>query len=183
MEGVVEVFTLRTVAENAICDLLGSFGAHAITFLTPEASPQEIAGVPATDAEAPGIGKAISSYVGTAIGAGAGLGLGAAAASLLVPGVGQIFAVGVGAAALLGAGGAAVGAALGETSETRLDEGIPRDQVLHFRELLRQGRSLVIVSADSAERAEKARLILRNHGGEPFDFVRKKGEQGGQEAA
>ncbi len=171
MEGVVAVFTSRVAAENAICDLLGSFGAHAISFLTPEASPQEIAGVPATDAEAPGIGKAISSYVGGAIGAGAGLGLGAAAASLLVPGVGQIFAAGVGAAALLGASGAAVGASLGESSEMKLDQGVPRDQVLQYRELLRQGRSLVIVSADSPDRAEKARLILRNHGGEPFDFA------------
>lgn len=183
MEGVVGVFTSRTVAENAMCDLLGTFGTHAITFLTPEASPQEIAGVPATDAEAPGIGKAISSYVGGAIGAGAGLGLGAAAASLLVPGVGQIFAIGVGAAAVLGVGGAAIGAALGETTETRLDQGVPRDQVLHYRELLRQGRSLVIVSADSAERAEKARLILRNLGAEPFDFVHKQIDHGHDEAA
>lgn len=181
MEGVVAVFTSRSAAENAICDLLGSFGSHAIKFLTPEAGPQEIAGLPATDAEAPGIGKAISSYVGGAIGAGAGLGLGAAA-SLLVPGVGQIFAVGVGAAALLGAGGAAVGASLGESSEMRLDQGVPRDQVLHYRELLCQGRSLVIVSADSAERAEKARLIARNHGGEPFDFAHRQIEHGDQAA-
>jgi hypothetical protein len=183
MEGVVGVFTSRIVAERAICELLGSFGSHAIAFLTPEASPAEIAGVPATDAEAPGIGKAISTYVGTAIGAGAGLGLGAAAASLLVPGVGQIFAIGVGAAAVLGAGGAAVGASLGESSEMKLDQGVPRDQVRHYHELLRQGRSLVIVSADSAERAEKARLILRNHGAEPFDFAHKRIDHGEQEAA
>jgi hypothetical protein len=125
--------------------------------------------VPVTDAESPGIGKAISSYLGGAIGAGAGFGLGSAAASLLVPGVGTIFAIGIGAAALLGVGGAAVGAAVGKETETELDEGVPRDDVESYRRLLQQGRSLVIVSVDSDNKAAQVRSFLEEHGGEPFD--------------
>ncbi len=182
MEGVIGVFTSRTAGQAAVCDLLHSFGKDSIVFLTPEASEQEIAEVPVTDAEAPGIGKGISAYVGGVIGAGAGLGLGAAAASLLVPGVGQIFALGASAATVLGLGGAAVGAAIGEKSETALDLGVPHDQALHFRELLRQGRSLVIVSVESEERAEKAHLILQNYGAEPFDSADKEIGHGDQAA-
>jgi hypothetical protein len=155
----------------------------AIIFLTPEAPPQQLKELPTTDAERPGIGKAITSVVGAAIGSGAGLGLGTAAASLLVPGVGTIFAIGMGAAAALGLTGAAIGAKVGEEEETFLDTGVPRDDVGCYRELLRQGRSLVIAETDSAEQAGEIREIMERHGGRRFEDVRKELQRGCEPAA
>ncbi len=173
MEGVVGVFESRERAEHAVRELRETaFGEHQIIFITPECNPQELGNVPTTPAEEPGIGKAISSYLGGAIGAGAGLGLGTAAASLVVPGVGPIFAVGLGAAALLGLGGAALGASLGEQQETFLDEGIPRDEIGDLHELLRRGRTLVIVNVNTPERIEQAQQVIRDFGGLRFDQVR-----------
>ncbi|MGI9104599.1 MAG: hypothetical protein ACR2IF_19325 [Terriglobales bacterium] len=173
MEGVVGVFQSRVEAEHAVRDLReNAFGERQIIFITPECNPQELANVPTTAAEEPGIGKAISSYLGAAIGAGAGFGLGTAAASLVIPGVGPIFAVGLGAAALLGLGGAAVGASVGEETETRLDEGIPRDEINDLREFLRRGSTLVIVNVNTPERVDQAQQVIRDHGGLRFDQVR-----------
>jgi len=175
MEGVVGVFSSRAAAESATRELRNlGFAEDAIVFLTPHASSKEIGEIPVTDAESPGIGKAISSYLGGAIGAGAGLGLGTAAASLFVPGVGPIFAAGVGAAALLGVSGAAIGAAVGKETETDLDEGVPRDDVETYRRLLRENRSIVVVSVDSVEKAAQVRSFLEEHGGEPFDRGRRE---------
>src|SRR4051812_38631557 len=111
MEGIVGVFRSRNDAEHAYSDLqrLGQ-PEDSIVFLTPEATDAELAQVPTTNAENPGIGKAISSVVGLAIGGGAGMGIGTALAAMAVPGVGPILAAGFGAAALLGIGGAVAGA-------------------------------------------------------------------------
>jgi hypothetical protein len=180
MEGVAGVFQTRAAAESAVQDLafIGC-GSDRIIFLTPASTDQEIASVPTTEAEQPGTGKAIATYVGTAIGASAGLGAGAALASLFVPGVGPIMAAGIGAAALLGAGGAAVGSKIGDSTEVELDCGVPRDDLEHYRELLRRGHSLVIANVDTPHAEHEARAILKRHGGELFQDVRNRltGEQ------
>lgn len=183
MEGIVGVFNSRAGAENALQAVREKADKDAIIFLTPEGSPEKLKDVPTTDAERPGVGKAITGVVGAAIGSGAGLGLGAAAASLFVPGVGTIFAIGMGAAAALGITGAVIGAKVGAEEETFLDTGVPRDDVGCYRELLRQGRSLVIVEADSSQQAGEIRDLMQRYGGEPFEEVRKHLQRGCEPAA
>lgn len=169
MESIVGVFRDRPSALQARSDLqrLG-YGDDALILLTPGADPEELAEVPTTTAEERGMGKAISSVVGAAIGGGAGAGLGSAVASLFVPGVGPILAAGLGAAALLGAGGAALGARMGDDSEATLDTGIAVDEVPRLRELLKMGRSVVVVSVNSKEQAEQVRALFNTYGADRF---------------
>src|ERR1051326_8147580 len=171
MEGIVGVFRSRLDAESAVRDLVRiGQPEDSIVFLTPQSSDAEVANVPTTNAEEPGIGKAISSVVGAAIGGGAGLGLGSALASLFVPGVGPILAAGLGAAALLGIGGAATRAAIGEASRESLDTGMPIDDLRRVRFLLKSGRTLVVVSSDSKEREEQVRSLFNSFGADPFYY-------------
>jgi len=169
MEGIVGVFRSRKDAEHAASDLrrLGQ-PEHSIVFLTPEATDAELAHVPTTNAESPGIGKAISTVVGAAIGGGAGMGLGSALAAMVVPGVGPILAAGLGAGALLGLGGAATGAAIGGAAEESLDTGIPIDDMGRLRYLLKAGRTLVVVSAESKEKEEQLQSLFKSFGADLF---------------
>ena len=169
MEGVVGVFRNCSDAAHAVNDLrrLGQ-PEDSIVLLTPEASAKEIAEVPTTTAEGPGIGTAISAVVGGAIGGGAGFGIGSALAALMVPGVGPILAAGFGGAALLGLGGAAAGAAVGENTEEFLDTGLPIDEVSRLRFLLKDGRTLVVVNVDSKEKEEQVQALFNSFGADPF---------------
>jgi hypothetical protein len=174
MQSIVGLFGSRVAAEQAVRGLLAKgFSPKSITLLSGESGKTEVELLPTTDAEADGMGEAMGAVVGGAMGAGAGLSLGTAVASLLVPGVGTIFAIGVGAAALLGLGGAAAGAGLGESSEMQADTGIPRDDVILYRQLLKRGSSLVIASGDIEDQAVAARAVFEQHGSEDIDSVRK----------
>jgi hypothetical protein len=86
----------------------------------------------------------------------------------LIPGVGPIFAAGVGAAALLGAGGAATGAAIGGAAERTFDTGVPIDDLGRLRFLLKSGRTLVVVSANSKDSEDQVRALFNNLGADPF---------------
>lgn len=174
METVVGIFASRSAAENAVHALLADvLPDHAITFLTGGESTS-VATLPTTDAESDGMGKALGAVVGGAAGAGAGFALGSMAVSLAVPGVGPILAAGLGAAALLGLGGAAVGAEVGKVSETAMDEGVPKDDVYFYRDLLARGKSLVIANCDSENQAGEVREIFAENSAEDFDQLRKQ---------
>lgn len=169
MEGIVGAFHSRGDAEHAVSDLCRLGQAEAsIVFLTPQASAAELARIPTTNAESPGIDNAISNVVGAAIGGSAGLGLGSALAAMIVPGVGSILAAGLGAGALLGIGSAAAGAAVGEKAEEALDNGIPIDDVGRLRYLLRTGHTLTVVIVDSKEREEQVYAVFNSFGAESF---------------
>ena len=175
MQTVVGIFKSRRSAEEAVSGLHAvGLTDDSVIFATPENGPQALESVPTTDAESPGIGKAISSYVGGVIGGGVGMGVGSGVASLLVPGVGVIFAAGVAAGALLGVGGAAIGAALGKETEKTLDTGVPHDDVFFYRDLLKQGRTLVVASTDSNELATAARAVFHQHASEDVETARKE---------
>ena len=175
MHTLVGIFRSRNLAETSVDALLkAGVPESSITFLTPDSGPREIEGVQTTDAEAPGMGKTMGAYLGGVMGAGAGLSLGSAVASLLVPGVGPIMAAGLGAAALLGLGGATVGGTLGHSSEDALDMGMPRDDVFFYRDLLKQGSSLVIVNTQTDDGAASVRSILDHKGAEDVDAARQQ---------
>jgi len=174
MHTILGIFRTRVAADQALNGLLkNGVPQQSIIFLTGDQPQAEIASVPTTDAEPDGMGKTLGSYVGGIVGAGAGLYLGSALASLVVPGVGSILAIGIGAAAALGLGGAAAGGAVGNATEHAMDEGVPKDDVFLYRELLKRGRSLVIVNVDSEELADRARSVMQQNGTEDVETFRK----------
>ena len=174
MQTVAGIFTDRATANQAINDLLqAGIPVESIIFLSGDCPNRNLEVLPTTDAESDGMGKTIGAFIGGVSGASAGLGVGSAVASLMVPGVGPILAAGIGAAALLGLGGAAVGGAIGDSSEHKLDTGVPRDEVELYRHLLRQGHTIVIVEAITTEQAERAQNLLDAHHALDFASARQ----------
>jgi hypothetical protein len=71
-------------------------------------------------------------------------------------------------------GGAAVGGTVGKATEHAMDEGVPKDDVVVYRELLKRGRSLVIVTVDSEELGDRARAVTQQNGTEDLETFRKE---------
>jgi len=155
METAIGVFSSRGAAETAVQALLNSrVPQEAIVFLTR------------SEHEAITQGKQAGATVGGFMGMATGMSAGVVAATLMVTGVGAVFAIGFGAAALLGLAGAGTGAAVGKAVcddgsglEPTPDEKCSED-ALFFREVLKEGRSLVVVRTDSREIANSASAVL-----------------------
>src|SRR5208282_1123807 len=96
----------------------------------------------------------------------AGMTAGVVAATLLLPGIGTVFALGFGAAALLGVAGAGAGASVGSAAAHDADAPQPTaaekssEDVAFFREVLKEGRSLIVVRTESKELATSACAVL-----------------------
>jgi anti-sigma B factor antagonist len=155
VETAIGVFASRDHAERAVKEL-GERGVpeESIVFLTR------------SESEAKNIAKEFGAYVGGFAGGAAGMTTGVVAASLLLPGIGTVFALGFGAAALLGLAGAGAGAAVGSATAhdkdapkpTTTDEGA--EDIGFFREVLKEGRSLIVVRTESPELAGSACEVL-----------------------
>lgn len=173
MDTIVGVFSSREAGERAI-QRLGAerFRADRLSLLTPDSSEATIHSVPTTDAEPPGVGRAIGAVAGGA--AGAAGAIQAAALAGMVPGVGPVLALGALGAILLGIGGAAAGSSL----DRHLREGLPHDEVYVYEDALRRGRTVVIAMADDEAQAERARAVLRDEGAESIDAAREQWWQG-----
>jgi anti-sigma B factor antagonist len=155
METAVGVFSSRDRAEEAVKQLLAAkVPEDSIVFLSR------------SEAEAKAVGKQLGSTVGGFMGAATGMTAGVAAATLLVvPGLGPVFALGFGGAALLGLLGAGAGSKLGgavvdgaTTSSPKPSEN-PED-LAFFRDVLHEGRSLIVVRTQSQATAKAACEIL-----------------------
>ena len=169
MDAVVGVFPSREAGERAIAGLVElGFTKDQITMLTPRSSEAEIHSVPTTEAEPPGIGRAIGAVTGGAAGAAAGIE--AALLTSLVPGVGPVLVLGAIGALLLGIGGASVGATL----DRKLREGLPKDELYVYEDALRRGRSVVIALPETEDRAERARSLMAVAGAESIDAAREQ---------
>jgi len=139
METAVGVFASPEHAKEAVRELLASKVPNdAIVFLTRSG----------TDAEV--VGKVLSTG---AVAGVSGVTAGAIAASvLLVPGIGGIvFGLGLGAATLLGL--------IGKESSNAVAAGNAEDADF-FRNVLKQGRSLIVVRTETTEAARGASGIL-----------------------
>jgi len=156
METAIGVFVSRDQAEAAAKELLGlGVPEESIVFLTR------------SENEANSIAKQLGAYVGGFAGGAVGLSAGVVAATLLVPGVGLVFALGFGGAALLGLSGAGAGAVIGsqmlphgsEVPKPTADEKCT-EEAAFFREVLKEGRSLIVVRTESAELASKGCEVL-----------------------
>jgi anti-sigma B factor antagonist len=160
LETAIGVFSSRERAEEAVQELLDKkVPREAIVFLTR------------SETEATAVGKELGATVGGFMGFATGMSAGVGAALLLVvPGIGQVFALGFGAAALLGLAGAGAGSALGKSvagesggAQPTPEKKSPED-VAFFREVLAEGRSLVVVRTESHETAGVANGILNRLG-------------------
>jgi anti-sigma B factor antagonist len=153
---VIGVFASRERAEETLKELLrAGIPKASITFLSR------------SEHEAMAVAKEVGEIAGGATGGALGLGAGLVVASLaLLPGIGQVFAVGVGATALLGLIGRKAGATVAhhlakdvEQPATSAEESRSEDAQT-FVEVLKAGRSLLVVSTDSADTAKAASEIL-----------------------
>ncbi|MGB9083968.1 MAG: STAS domain-containing protein [Terriglobales bacterium] len=155
METTIGVFASRDHAEKAVKELWErGVPKESIAFLTT------------SENEAKNIAKEFGAYVGGFVGGATGMTTAVVAASLLLPGVGTVFALGFGAAALLGLAGAGAGATV--ASHTTDDADAPKpdtdetrsEDVAFFREVLKEGRSLIVVRTDSQKLATSACEVL-----------------------
>ena len=175
MQAITGVFSSRDNAEKAVNELRSlGIPEKRMGIVAPGSAPERLeAGVPITDTESPGMGRAMGAAVGGAMGAAGGATAGLAVASLAVPGIGPLIAFGMVGAALLGVVGAAAGSAVGDTVEEGLGEGIPHEDVYLYEDSLRHGRSIVIVYAEEGEQADRAAEILNNAGALDLDNLRE----------
>lgn len=156
METAIGVFSSRGNAENALQELLDR-----------NIPPEEIVFLTRSGAHGETIVKELgSSFVVFATGMTAGIG---AAFLLFVPGIGQVAALGLGAAALLGLAGAGAESIAGKSvvaasaPPAKAEEKCSEDAAF-FREVLAEGRSLVVVRTKSHEVVTIANEILSRLG-------------------
>src|SRR5260370_16791373 len=115
------------------------------------------------------MGKEIGGVVGGFGGGAAGMTTGVVAETLLLPGVGTVFALGFGAAALLGLAGAGAGATVSSAAARDADAPQPTtaekcsEDVTFFREVLKEGRSLIVVLTQSKKLTTSASALLDRH--------------------
>ena len=175
MQAVTGVFKSHDEAENAVKQLR-SLGIpdKRIGIVRPGSAPERLeAGVPVSDTEEPGMGKAMGAAVGGAMGAAGGATAGLAVASLVVPGIGPLLAFGMLGAALLGTVGAAAGSAVGDQVEAELGEGIPHEDIYLYEDALRHGHTVLIAYADEGDQADNAAEVMRKAGAEDLDMLRE----------
>ena len=157
METAIGVFASRDHAEEAVKELRErGVPEESIVFLTR------------SENEAKTIAKELGAFVGGFVGGAAGMTTGVVAATLLLPGIGTVFALGIGAAALLTGAGAGAGAGSALGSAATHEAGAPQpttaekssEDVAFFREVLKEGRSLIVVRTESQELATSACAVL-----------------------
>jgi hypothetical protein len=173
MRAVAGVFHSREDAGRGYAELRrAGYYPEDINYLSPGSTEEQVHSVPVSETEQPGVGKAIGGVVGAALGMASGFELGVGVTAL-IPGVGPVLAMGLAGMALLGVGGAAAGAAFGSTADQNSTEGLPADEVFFYEDALRQGRTVIIVMANGATEAERAREIMAEAGAESLDAARR----------
>src|SRR5207237_10890569 len=155
METAIGVFSSRDRAEEAVKQLRQQgIPEESINFITR------------SETEAKTIAKEFGTYVGGFVGGAAGMSAGVVAATLLLPGVGTVFALGFGAAALLGLAGAGAGRTVGSAASSGKAAVLPTadekcsEETAFLREVLKEGRSLIVVQTESRQLATSACGIL-----------------------
>lgn len=166
MPAVVGVFKSRADAERGVAKLREiGVPEGRINLLTPQATESELASVPTSQGEQPGMVKALGAVTGGALGAG----IGEMVATMLVPGIGFVLALGIAGGALLGALG---GGAIGGEAEKAVFASLPEEELFVYEDALRGGRSLVLADVDESI-VEAARGAFDAAGAESVDRARE----------
>lgn len=159
LETAIGVFSSRDHAEKAMRDLQQQgVPKECLVYLTR------------SESEAKTIEKQFGAYVGGIVGGAAGMTTGVVVATLLLPGIGPVFALGLGAAALLGVAAAGAGSVVrsGASHEDPAPQPTPEEKcpedVMFFREVLKEGRSLIVVRTESRVIATAACSTLDSMG-------------------
>jgi hypothetical protein len=137
-----------------------------ISVLSPGSSEAVLRRVPTTEAEQPAIAQAIGGVVGGAAGSAGAL----AVASVALPGVGPVVVAGAIAAGFLGA---VAGGAVAGQLDNALSRGLPADELYVYRDALRKGRSIVMVTVEDDAEAARVREVLAGLGAESVDAARE----------
>lgn len=156
METAIGVFDSREGAEAAVKELIQNHvPQESIIFLTR------------SETDAMSFGKDFGRFAGGFMGGAVGATVGCVGATLaLIPGFGQVFALGVGGAALLGYLGSRAGGSLAGGIASEPDAPAPAsnerapEEAAHFLEVLKSGRSLVLVQTEFREVAGAASTVL-----------------------
>src|SRR5438105_4816086 len=174
MRVMAGVFASRGDAEHA-ARKLASLGLpkDRITLLFPGQGKKALKAIPISEAEQPGVGKALGGVVGAATGLAGGFELGAIV-STAIPGVGPVVAIGLAGAALLGLVGATVGAVGGDALENAMTNGLPEDELFVYEDALRRGRSVLIAFADDEAHGASIRRLIEREGAETVDAAREQ---------
>ncbi len=167
MPAIVGVFKSRSDAERAVIDLRNlGVPKDRVNLLTPEATEKELAAVPQSQGEQPGMVKVLGALTGGALGAG----VGEMVATMILPGVGFVMALGLAGGALLGAIGG--GAITGEV-ESKLFASLPEEEFFVYEDALRHGRTVVLATLEDDSLAEAVRGAFDNAGAESVDRARE----------
>ena len=175
MEAISGVFRSREDAEKAINELRRvGIPDNRIGLVTPGGDGEEIErGLPVTDTERPGMGRAMGAAVGGAMGAAGGATLGLAVATLAVPGIGPVLAFGMVGAALLGIVGATAGSAVGDTIEEELGEGVPHEDIYLYEDALRHNHSVILVYTENDDESDRVEDVLTDAAAMDLDELRE----------
>jgi len=171
MTPTVGIFFDRASAERAVGNLRAvGLSPKSIHVLVPGSEPL-VSKMPMSEAEQPGMGRAIGGVIGGAVGVASGAEIGAAAAaSALLPVAGPAIAIGIVGAVLLSLGGAVVGGAL----ENALANGLPKDELFVYQDALRRGYAIVVVMPIDVDEHERAVAVLEGSGAESVDAARER---------
>lgn len=166
MPAVVGVFKSRSDAERGAAKLREiGIPSDGINLLTPHASEKELAAIPTSQGEQPGMIKTLGALAGGALGAG----IGEMVATMILPGVGLVLALGLAGGALLGAIG---GGTIGGEAEKTVFASLPEEELFVYEDALRRGRSLVIAQVED-DVSEAARGAFDDAGAESVDRARE----------
>lgn len=167
MAAVVGVFKARADAEHAVAELKEiGVPKDRINLLTPEAGERELAAVPQSQGEQPGMVKTLGALTGGALGAG----IGEMVATMILPGAGLVIALGLAGGALLGAIG---GEEIGRAAENTIFSSLPEEELFVYEDALRRGRSVVIATLSEDGMAEAVRGAFDHNGAESVDRARE----------
>jgi hypothetical protein len=167
MAAVVGVFKARADAEHAVAELKEiGVPKDRINLLTPEAGEKELAAVPQSQGEQPGMVKTLGALTGGALGAG----IGEMVATMILPGAGLVIALGLAGGALLGAIG---GEEIGRAAENTIFASLPEEELFVYEDALRRGRSVVIATLSEDGLAEAVRGAFDHNGAESVDRARQ----------
>src|SRR5208283_3947596 len=160
VETAIGIFDSRESAQNAVKELIRNHvPQESIIFLTR------------SESEAMSIGKDLGKFAGGFMGGAVGATAGCLGATLaLIPGFGQVFALGVGGAALLGYLGSRAGGSLAKSITE--EPGAPKpasseksgEEGAHLLEVLKQGRSVIVIRTEFREVAAAAGGVLDRMG-------------------
>ena len=167
MAAVVGVFKARADAEHAVAELKEiGVPSDRINLLTPEAGEKELAAVPQSQGEQPGMVKTLGALTGGALGAG----IGEMVATMILPGAGLVIALGLAGGALLGAIG---GEEIGRAAENTIFASLPEEELFVYEDALRHGRTVVIATLSEEGLAEAVRGAFDHNGAESVDRARE----------